>query len=97
MELISTIAHELTHIYFFNHGRFENDRAWAEGSCNYAAWLVLGMYPGRDSSFFRANMNQDFEPVYGEGFRRVKHFAEEKGVDKWVKRMRRKGELPEGY
>ncbi|MCH7548541.1 MAG: hypothetical protein IH969_03225 [Candidatus Krumholzibacteriota bacterium] len=97
MELISTIAHELGHIYMFNHGRFGNDRAWSEGSCNYAAWRVLGKYPGRDSSFFRANMMQDDDPVYGAGFRRVKRYAEAEGTDAWIKRLRKKSDLPKGY
>jgi len=97
MELISTIAHELAHVYMFNHGHFENDRAWNEGSCNYAAWLVLGQYPGTDSSFFRASMLQDEDPIYGEGFRRVKHYAESRGTDDWIERMDKKSRLPKGY
>jgi hypothetical protein len=97
IELIGTIAHELAHIYMFNHGKFDNDRAWSEGSCNYASWLVLGEYPGEDSSFFRASMTSDQDPIYGEGFRRVKDYAEAKGDGDWIKRMRRKTSLPEGY
>jgi hypothetical protein len=97
MELISTIAHELTHIYQFNHRRFKNDRAFAEGSCNYAAFLVLGRYPGRESSFFRAAMQQETDPVYGEGLRRVKRFAEAEGMATWLTRLRKKKDLPKGY
>jgi hypothetical protein len=97
MELISTIAHELAHIFQFNNGRFKNDRPFAEGSCNYAAYLVLGNYPGGESSFFRTAMTQETDPIYGEGFRRVKRFAEEQGTDAWLKRLKKKKTLPDGY
>lgn len=97
MELISTIAHELTHIYQFNHGQFRNDRAFAEGSCNYASFLVLGNYPGRESSFFRVAMERETDRIYGDGFRRVKRYAEEQGTGAWLSRLRGKKDLPRGY
>jgi len=97
MELISTIAHELAHIYQFNNGRFKNDRAFAEGSSNYAAFRVLGYYPGRVSSFFRTAMAQETDPVYGDGFRRVKRFAEAEGDDAWLAALRKRKHLPAGY
>jgi len=97
MELLSTIAHELAHVYRFNQGRFDGYRPWVEGSCNYAAYLVLGRYPGRESAFYRATMAQNQDPVYGEGFRRVKRLAEEEGTRAWVKRVKREHGFPEGY
>ena len=97
MELISTIAHELVHVYRFNNGRFEGQRAWVEGSCNYGAFLVLGEYPGRDSAFFRTTMGQNDDTVYGEGFRRVKRLAEDTSTRAWIKRVKREQRFPEGY
>lgn len=97
MELISTIAHELTHVYLFNHGHFDSDPVFIEGSCNYAAFLVLGRYPGRESAFFRANMASDPDPVYGAGFNRVREYAEADGTGDWLKRVRRSPGFPEGY
>lgn len=97
MELISTIAHELTHIYQFNNGRFHNDRTFAEGSCNYAAYVVLSRYPGKNAEFFRNAMMNETDPVYGEGFRRVKRFAEAEGTGAWLERLRSKDDLPRGY
>jgi len=97
MELLSTIAHELVHVYRFNHGRFEGERPWVEGSCNYGAFLVLGEYPGRDSAFFRTTMGQNDDAVYGEGFRRVKRLAENTSTRAWIKRVKRERGFPEGY
>ena len=97
MELISTIAHELGHVWQFNRGRFRNDRAWNEGSCNYAAYLVLAKYPGRESSFFRASLSRDDDSVYGEGFRRVKNLAEAEGTKGWLRYLARSTDFPAGY
>lgn len=97
MELISTVAHELAHVWQFNQGRFDQDPEFAEGSCNYAAYLVLGMYPGQLSSFFRNTMMKSEDPVYGEGFRRVKRYAEAVGADDWLWRVKQSRRLPRGY
>jgi hypothetical protein len=97
MELISTISHELGHVWQFNHGRFKNDRAWNEGSCNYVSYLVLGQYPGRESSFFRISLVRDEDDVYGEGFRRVKHLAESEGTNEWLHDLSRSTDFPPGF
>jgi hypothetical protein len=97
MELISTIAHELTHVWQFNHGRFSNERAWNEGSCNYAAYRVLAKYPGRESSFFRTSLARDEDSVYGDGFRRVKTLAEAEGTKTWLRHLARRTDFPPGY
>jgi len=96
-ELLSTITHELVHIWQFNHGRFENDRALSEGSCNFAAFMVLGQYPGQQSSFFRNSLMKDEDAIYGDGFRRVKELAEDTSTRHWIKYIRRNDTFPEGY
>lgn len=96
-ELISTIAHELAHVWQFNHGRFQNDRKLREGSCNYAAFLVLGHYPGQKSAFFRSTMLNDPDERYGDGFRRVKVFAEAEGTKVWLDHLRKEDGFPHQY
>jgi hypothetical protein len=97
MEIISTVAHELAHIWQFNQGQFKSARAWAEGSCNYAAYLVLARYPGRESSFFRVSLTRDGDDVYGDGFRRVKTLAEAEGARSWLHHLSRAPDFPSGY
>jgi hypothetical protein len=84
-------------VYLFNHGHFDSDPLFIEGSCNYAAFLVLGRYPGRESSFFRANMASDPDPVYGAGFVRVREYAEADGTRDWLKRVRKAPKFPDGF
>lgn len=97
MELISTIAHELAHVWQFNRGAFRNESAWAEGSCNYASYLVLAQYPGRESSFFRTSLTRDEDKIYGDGFRRVKTLAEAEGRREWLRYLGRGADFPPGY
>jgi hypothetical protein len=97
MEIINTVAHELAHVWQFNRGRFQNGREWSEGSCNYAAYLVLGKYPGRQSSFFRTSLMRDVDPVYGDGFRRVKTLAEAEGAKAWLRYLAKASDFPPGY
>jgi hypothetical protein len=97
MEIINTVAHELAHVWQFNRGRFRNDRSWAEGSCNYAAYMVLGKYPGRESSFFRTGLMRDADPVYGEGFRRVKTLVDAEGSKAWLRYLSKNADFPKGY
>jgi hypothetical protein len=97
MEIVNTVAHELAHVWQFNRARFRNERQWSEGSCNYAAYLVLGRYPGRESSFFRTSLMRDADPVYGDGFRRVKTLADAEGNKAWVRYLSKSSDFPKGY
>lgn len=97
MDVINTLAHELTHVWQFVHGKLRNDRAFSEGSCNYAAYLVLERYDDREAAYLQNNMLEDRDAVYGDGFRRVKRYAEKKGLREWLTRLRKRDSLPRGY
>jgi hypothetical protein len=58
---------------------------------------VLGKYPGRESSFFRTSLSRDVDPVYGDGFRRVKHLAEAEGNKAWLRYLVKTDDFPKGY
>jgi hypothetical protein len=94
---VSTLAHELTHVWQFMAGRLKNDRALSEGSCNYAAYLVLQHYGGKQTEYAISNIIDDKDEIYGDGFRRVKRFAEENGIAAWLELLRKKNHFPGGY
>jgi len=96
-DVVSTLSHELAHVWQFKAGRLDNDEAFAEGSCNYASYLVLQNYNGRAADYVVANLVDDESKIYGEGFRRVKRFAETEGADAWLKRLMKSNRLPRGY
>lgn len=97
VEAVSTLAHELMHVWQFLAGRLNNDRALAEGSCNYAAYLVLQNYASKHTEYIVFNLKNDKDKIYGEGFRRVKHFAEKQGIPAWLELLKSKNRLPKGY
>lgn len=97
IDAIATIAHELMHVWLLSEDRKVGDAAFREGSCNYAAHLVLNEYPGPETDFLVKKMMQSRDPAYGEGFRRVKRYAEERGVAEWIRRLRSHDDLPRGY
>ena len=88
VEMIGTVAHELTHVWQFLNGRLRNDPALAEGSCNFAAyWVLKQMAPGEETDFIIESMLRDEDEVYGEGFRRVKKYVEKNGLSEWLALM----------
>jgi hypothetical protein len=44
-----------------------------------------------------ANLVEDDNKIYGEGFRRVKRYAESEGLDAWLNRLKKKDHLPREY
>lgn len=83
MAFIGTAAHELMHVWFGLNSRFNTDEVLSEGSCNYAAYLVLKNYQD-DAELAIKQLNTDKDPVYGEGFRKVKTYAESVGTQAWL-------------
>jgi hypothetical protein len=89
-QMVSTCAHELAHVWQFQNGRLDQDPVVSEGSCNFAAYLVLRKIGGEYADFVIENMLKDPDPVYGEGFRRVKRYVEREGTQSWLKRLKKK-------
>src|SRR5262245_40139783 len=96
-DALATMAHELMHVWQSKKHRMSNDPAFSEGSCNYASYLALGRHPGGQSDFIVHNMMESDDRIYGKGFRRVKRFAEEKGIERWLDRLGSQDRLPPGY
>jgi hypothetical protein len=96
VEMIGTLAHELTHVWQFLRGRLQGDAAFSEGSCNFASyWVLKQMAPGEEANFIIESMLRDQDRVYGEGFRRVKKYVEKNGLSDWLALMAEKDpELP---
>jgi hypothetical protein len=81
VEMIGTMAHELTHVWQFLNGRLNSDPALSEGSCNFVSyWILKQMTPGREADFIIESMLRDDDLIYGEGFRRVKRYVERNGI-----------------
>jgi len=97
IETIGTMAHELTHVWLMKQGRHDTRPALAEGSCNYAALLVLGTYPGEESAHLVSKMKQSSDPIYGEGLLRAMRYVDRNGVAAWLSLLASRDDFPPGY
>jgi hypothetical protein len=83
MHFIATAAHELMHVWLGLKDRFDTQDILAEGSCNYASYLVMLHFPGEADDVVSHMLAED-DPIYGEGFRKVKEYAQSVGTFAWL-------------
>ncbi|MNX86786.1 LIM domain protein [compost metagenome] len=92
-----TVAHELTHVWInLNNGR-SLDSAFEEGSCNYFKYLLHAESQGEMAEYAIKLMQQDQDPAYGAGFRRVKRLVDKRGLDYLITLLARSTGFPLGY
>ncbi len=96
-DYISAVSHELMHVWLFQQRETGHDEALAEGSCNYASYLVLGQLSGDYPKYLIHNLFQDTHPHYGEGFRRVHKLVERQGLNGWLELLRNSSNFPPGH
>jgi hypothetical protein len=94
LQMTATIARELMRVWQLVHGRFKVNVKLAEGSCNYAAYLVLKENPGGKSEYLIHTMTVDDEKHYGRAFLRVKKYAQENGIASWLALLENNDPLP---
>ncbi len=97
MYYISTAAHELMHVWQNLNGPLENDDPLCEGSCNYASRLVLEQVGGAGAEYLLRNLQQNTDPIYGEGYRRVARLVRNRGLDYLLNHLKLNSDFPEGY
>ncbi len=84
VQTIGAVAHELMHIWQFEHGSLDLPGEISEGSANYASYLVLKGLGTPEAAFMIANMSKNEDPVYGLGFRRIKKYVRDNGLAAWL-------------
>ena len=94
---ISVAAHELMHVWQHYNAPQENDKQLCEGSCNYASYLVLKYLSGEFTRYLTHKIERNEDPIYGEGFRRVKALVDANGVDYWLYHLKNNEKLPSGF
>ena len=85
--IIRTIAHEMMHLWLFEH-ECKAPKVYAEGFCNLCAALVLREFEGEDVLFHLGNMMEDKNQDYGLGFRRLLSVYYNFGLNAVVAAMR---------
>ena len=94
---ISTAAHELMHVWLYLNAPYDMDNSLSEGSANYASYLVLRNRRMDRARFLIENLESDRDPVYGDGYRRVKQFVGTRGMNGWIGFLKNNLIIPTGY
>lgn len=94
---IQAAAHELMHVWIGSHNPKRMEMSFCEGSCNYAAYLVLPHLDDPLADYVIESMCLGQDIAYGHGFRRVKKMVEEKGIPFWLEALKTRWDFPPGY
>lgn len=84
-----TAAHELMHIWLYSRGVFKGKPKIIEGSCNYAAYLIMEKSTLVDRSYRIKELFESKNPVYGGGFRKIHRMVESRGINGWLKSIQK--------
>ncbi len=96
---IATAAHELMHVWQHLFAVPNNDPALREGSCNYAAYLILrelsgetARKPGRsdEANYIIETFFNIKDRIYGKGFLKVYQLVKNRGITGWLDYLRNK-------
>jgi hypothetical protein len=92
--LIGVLGHEVFHVLQSEASNRERDPALREGSANYAQLRIL---EGRKDVQRARFLEQDKDPIYGEGLRRFERLVKERGEREAIDLGLRAAAFPEGF
>ena len=86
--------HELGHVWLIVHD-IKNLSSWAEeGFCELLSYRYYTQLNTDESRYHVRSIESNPNPVYGEGFRRVRAIADAKGFQRFVETMRSTKRVP---
>ncbi len=94
MEFGATVAHEFMHAWIAQNGFPRLDRAVEEGLCQVVAYRWLRDQPDSRASLVRNSIDNNPDPVYGDGFRTVKQAVKRHGMNAVLATVKATGRLP---
>jgi len=85
----ASAAHELMHVWQYLNCSDKLDLLLSEGSAEYAAFLHIRKYKDDYSKYILHNIENNKDAVYGEGFRRIKKYADQYSFDEMIRMLKR--------
>ena len=87
-------AHELGHVWLIVHG-IQGLPSWAEeGFCEYLSHRYYGDLNTPEGRYHAVSIENNTDPVYGEGFRRVRALTDAPGFPRFLEILRTTKKLP---
>ncbi|UCE24085.1 MAG: protein DA1, partial [Candidatus Zixiibacteriota bacterium] len=83
-----TLAHELMHVWLFKNAPSDISHILTEGSCQYAASLMLLGLDDPEAGMVWRKTKEDPDPIYGEGLRNVDAYVQRVGIDGWLEYLK---------
>jgi len=93
-ELHGVLAHEMMHVWLFTHAPQPQAPQLCEGSCQYAAYLVLKNDKSEDGRYFLDYLEKQDDEIYGDGFRNVRDYVDNIGLSAWLQYLRENKDVP---
>ncbi len=88
------VTHELGHVWLIAHG-IKGLPLWAEeGFCELLSYRYYTYLGTPESRYYSESIEKSSDPVYGEGFRRVRAIADRVGFSNVLKTLSTSGRLP---
>lgn len=81
------LAHELLHVWQ-NQENIKAPQNITEGFCNLGSDLMYKTINNEVSIKLIDSLNKDENPIYGDGFRKIKEFYDKNGLNELIKRMK---------
>jgi hypothetical protein len=90
----TTVAHEVMHAYLVQQKYPKLEPALTEGLCQLTAYAWVRREEGILATAEQRRIDENPDPIYGDGFRQVKRAVERDGVKITLSHVRRHGRLP---
>jgi len=86
------IAHELMHTWQHENGVDDISLRLREGSANWVSSLIYNRMHTARGQFFLAGLENSKDPVYGDGYRELRTYADRNGVDAVLRMLKTEAE-----
>ena len=86
LEFMGTLAHELLHIWQYEHDVKLSERE-TEGFCNLGAALIYQIDTSRFADILIKNLEDDPDPIYGDGYRLMNEQLKSIGWKRLIKKL----------
>ncbi len=86
------IAHELMHAWQHENGVDRTSLKLREGSANWVSSLIYNRMHTKRGQFFITGLENSEDPIYGEGYREMRKYADKHGVQETLKMLITEGE-----
>lgn len=80
IEFAATLAHEILHIWQIENG-IQLPPLKCEGLCNMGSYLIYENMSLQKASYYKKNLMESPDPIYGDGFRLIYRIYEQYGLE----------------